>query len=89
MNCDDCGQECGIQICTGCYGKAKGSSLIPGLKKALKILDQREATAKALIYDEVYLEAFKDLRIFFNAELWRQENPEEAAKSQTTTGNFS
>jgi hypothetical protein len=61
-------------------------SLIPGLKKALKILDNREATAKALIYDEVYLAAFEDLRIFFNAELWRQEHPDQV--SHTTTANF-
>lgn len=86
MVCDDCGKECGIQICTGCYEKSKGSSLIPGLKKALNILDNREATAEALIYDEVYLAAFKDLRIFFNAELWRQENPIEAKKSATICG---
>lgn len=83
--CDDCGKPCGIYICTGCYEKAK-SSLIPGLRKALKILDGREATAKALGYNESYLEAFKNLRVFLNAEIWRQENPEEAKKSRTILG---
>jgi hypothetical protein len=63
-------------------------STIPGLKKAIKIVENREATAKALIYDEVYMACFKDLLIFLRAELWRQENPEEAKKSQTTTAEF-
>lgn len=80
--CDDCEKPCGIYICTGCYEKAKGSP-VPGLKKALKILESRETTARALIYDEVYLAAFNDLRIFLNAELFRAEHPEQAADSRT------
>lgn len=86
LPCDDCTNDAGIYVCTGCYEKAKTSGRIEGLKKALKILDNREATAKTLIYDEVYLAAFHDLRIFFNAELFRQENPDRA--SHTTTGSF-
>lgn len=85
--CDDCGQPCSIFICTSCYEKSKISAgMIAGLKKAIKILDNRETTAKAFIYDEVYLAAFKDLRIFFNAELFRQEYPEQT--SHTTTAEF-
>lgn len=86
MNCDDCGKPCGIQICTGCFGKAQSESLVPGLKKAIKILESREHTAQILTYDEVYLAAFHDLKIFLKAELYRQENPDKA--SHTTTANW-
>ena len=56
-----------------CCEDAKKAGKVEGLKRALSILENREATAKALIYDEVYLAAFHDLRIFLNAELFRTE----------------
>lgn len=71
-----------------CAPPAPGD-LIPGLKKAIKIVENRQATANALGYKKVYMACFDDLLIFLKAELWRQENPEEAKLSQTTTGNFS
>lgn len=77
--CDDCEKPCGIHVCTGCYEKAKGRNLVPGLKEAIKILESREATAKAINYDEVYLEVCRDLKIFLVAELFRQEHPDKAA----------
>lgn len=80
--CDDCEKPCGIHICTGCYEKAKGN-LVPGLKKALRILESREMTGKALGCDESYMAAFNDLKIFLDAELWRQEHPQQAAESRT------
>ena len=82
--CDDCSQPCGIFVCTGCWEK----NLKPGLKKAIKIVDNRLATAKALGCGEEYLAAFDEIQVFLKAELWRQENPEEAKKSATTLGAF-
>ena len=86
--CDDCGQPCGIFICTGCYEKSKGSSLVPGLKKAIKIVESRQATADALNCGEEFMEPFRQILVFLKAEVWRQENPEEAKKSATTLGAF-
>lgn len=60
--------------------------LIPGLKKAISIVESRQATAKALIYDEVYCAAFEDVLVFLKAELFRQEHPDQA--SYTTTAEF-
>jgi len=62
-----------------CCKKAKNEGKVEGLKRALSILNTRETTAKILIYDEVYLAAFKDLRIFLDAEIFRSEHPEQAA----------
>ncbi len=62
-----------------CCNKAKQEGKVEGLKRALSILKSREATAKALIYDEVYLAAFEDLKIFLNAEIFREEHPERAS----------
>lgn len=62
--------------------------MIDGLKKAIKIVEGRLATAKAIGYNESYLAALENTLVFLRAELWRLENPEEAKKSATTTGNF-
>jgi hypothetical protein len=61
----------------------KDNSLVPGLKKAIKIVDNRLATAKALDCGEEFTGAMEQIQVFLKAELWRQENPEEAKKSST------
>ena len=82
--CDDCGKPCGIYVCTGCYDK----NLRPGLKKAIKIVQNRQATAKALNCGEEFMEPFKQLLIFLEAELWRAENPDKAKESYTYLDKF-
>ena len=81
--CDDCSKPCGIFICTGCYEKVKTLGRVDGLKKALNILESREATAKALGCGDEFLAPFEQLKVFFNAAIWRLENPVEAYASRT------
>ena len=76
--CDDCGQPCGIFVCTGCYEKTKTSGRIEGLKRAISIVESRQATAKALNCDEVYMAAFEGILVFLRCELYETEFPERA-----------
>lgn len=58
-------------------------SPIPGLKKAIDIAENRLRTAAGIGYNESYQAAYEDILVFLRAELWRQENPEEAKKTRT------
>lgn len=86
--CDDCGKPCGIFVCTGCWEKGKTKGRIEGLKKAIKIVEARQATADALNCGEEFMEPFRQILVFLKAEVWRHENPEEAEKSKTILGGF-
>ena len=82
--CDDCEKPAGIYICLGCYEKAKDKGRIDGLKIAIRIAESRQSSAKALNYNESFIAGFEEMLVFLRAELWRQENPEEARKTRTT-----
>jgi hypothetical protein len=83
ITCDDCDKIAGIYICTGCYEKAKAAVRVEEMKKAIRILESRQRTAKALTYEEDYLAAYEDALIFLRAELERLERPNEAIKFRT------
>lgn len=68
--------------------KSKTKGRIEGLKKAIKIVEARQATADALNCGEEFMEPFRQILVFLKAEVWRQENPEEAEKSKTILGGF-
>ncbi len=81
--CDDCEKPCGIYICTGCYEKAKSRARIEEMKKAIRIAETRQSTARGLNYEKSYLAAYDDLLVFLKAELYRMEHPDYAAKTRT------
>lgn len=60
------------------------ATLIPGLKAAERIVESRQQTAKALdgsgsiTHHPGYYAALNEILLFIRAELWRQENSEEA-----------